>query len=279
MGTGRTEGAADASITGHEQAMEYLSSSAWEERLDAARAKRALALAAREAGTELGPLRHLASSKDPEERAGAAPGRGDPAPLRTPAASPGVARAVPGLSEAPGRRLGKTTSRRPAAAVAALFGVILVCGTAVFVATRTIDGEPPSSDGTEASRLDEEIEGSWTGPPKPEGAPSESGPIAPSPTDAGRDALTRAVADLGAGYTVRIVAAADAAPPVDAGAGSFDLRLSRFSSSNTAVAFFHAEDAAAAGRVSERLGAESLDLTGLAPSPPSGTIEIRLTGG
>jgi hypothetical protein len=57
-----------------------------------------------------------------------------------------------------------------------------------------------------------------------------------------------------------------------------DTRRINLSISRSNVRFFHAADAAAAGRLAEEIGAVARDFSAYRPSPPAGTIEIWLAG-
>ena len=57
-----------------------------------------------------------------------------------------------------------------------------------------------------------------------------------------------------------------------------DARRVRLSISRSNVRYFHPEDATAAGRLAEEIGAAARDFTSYRPSPPGGTIEVWLAG-
>ena len=60
---------------------------------------------------------------------------------------------------------------------------------------------------------------------------------------------------------------------------AFEVRHTRFALPANMVVFFHPDDADAAERISAQLDADTLNLTGLIPSPPAGTLEIHLADG
>ena len=298
MGTNARERVSDTAVPEHEQVIEYMNSSDWQDRLEEARAKRELALAARAAASG-GPSRprqpgHGLSDGSGDGRKfrvpGASPEPG-PAPVRPPARpSPRPANvplrpadAPPVVSEGSDRRRptrwrALPVSSPPALAYGALAGGAMTALAALWV----IAPEPVSPPG-EAEILRPAARPAAPGPAAPEDA--DDATSIPGPMEADPDSLARALddlglGDLGSGYEVRVVTGLDV-PRGSVGpeAPPFELRASRFSLPNPTVMFFHPEDAAAAGRVSERLGAEMLDLTGLLPSPPAGTLEVHLANG
>ena len=271
----------------HEQVIEYLNSSDWQSRLEEARAKRELALAARAAASE-GPPRPTGPATERERRVPVA----KPIPVATPiptlpAPRPAnvpsrPAHARPILTDASDRRpppVGRARTVPPSALVGGALAGVTMAGLAALWVAAPEPAAPPD-------RIEAPVLAAEPGAPEP-AAPDVADAAAaarPATIEAGPDSLSRVLDDLGAGYDVRIVTTAKAASePAGssdaAGSPPLERRASRFSLPDPTVIFFHPEDAAAAGRVSERLGAETLDLTGLLPSPPAGTLEVHLTNG
>ena len=270
----------------HEQVLDYMNSAAWEARLAEARAKRERVLAAREAtqgsdqivpeGAPAGMPLPFGLNTDPDA---ATP---DP-DAATP--DPDAATPDPGPDTAPER---ETASPEPAEAAHSttiieevqsqdgrhwtrnLLDATILTTAIAAVSLALVLRDPGGEDRGEAV------------PPPGNAAPQASEPSAtPDPASRpaaadGRTSLAGVIGDLGPDYDVRVIATSGTARPEGA---TFATRSSRFAMQASTVSFFHSEDEAAAIRLSERIDAEVLDLTGLRPSPPPGTIDVHLAEG
>ena len=297
MGTNARERVSHAPVPEHEQVIEYMNSADWQGRLEEARARRELALAARAAASE-------DPSRPRRPGDGLADGPGDGSKPRVPGASPGPGPAPVRPPARPSPRPANVPSRPvdpppvasegsdlrppprwrawPISPSALAYGMLAGGAMTALAALWVIAPEPVAPPG-QAEILRPAARPAIPVPAAPDVA--DAATSIPGPMEADQDSLARVLDDLGlddlgSGYEVRVVSGSD----VPRGSGGpetppFELRASRFSLPNPTVMFFHPEDAAAAGRVSERLGAEMLDLTGLLPSPPAGTLEVHLANG
>lgn len=95
--------------------------------------------------------------------------------------------------------------------------------------------------------------------------------------------LAAALSDLPPAQRITVTATKDYAADFDRlkrGDGSrIEMRTTRFTQERSAVSYFHDEDATAARRIAERIAADTIDLRGLEPSPPPGTVDVSLVGG
>ena len=256
----------------HEQVLDYMNSAAWEARLAEARAKRERVLAAREAtqGSDQSVLKNAPAGMplpfgpdtDPDAKT-PDPGPDTASERETASLEPAEAAHSTTIIEEVQSQDGRHWTRN-------LLDATILTTAIAAVSLALVLRDPGGEDRGEAV------------PPPGNAAPQASEPSAtPDPASRpaaadGRTSLAGVIGDLGPDYDVRVIATSGTARPEGA---TFATRSSRFAMQASTVSFFHSEDEAAATRLSERIDAEVLDLTGLRPSPPPGTIDVHLAEG
>ncbi|WP_171054528.1 hypothetical protein [Roseovarius arcticus] len=96
------------------------------------------------------------------------------------------------------------------------------------------------------------------------------------------DILASALKEFSNDYQITIVTNANRANSIAqlnyADGPAVKVRTTTFETPRPVVAYFHAADTAAAVRFSTRIEGEAMDLQGMLPSPPTGTLEVFLAG-
>lgn len=149
----------------------------------------------------------------------------------------------------------------------------MAAGVAVLLLVAAILAIRPGGDGT-ATRQ--------TGV-APGGGPSATRSAAPDPVPPAPASVRSAYmlgdlfAKLPPGYSVTVVTPDAARRPEGAMAGT--VRVTPFGFARSTVTFYATEDAAVAAELAERLGGETLDMSGLVPAPPPGMLAVHLPPG
>ncbi len=257
----------------HQFLLSYLNSSAWEERLVEARAKRQAIL------DGLAP-----DTTRPKPRS---PG-GRPLPC-PPASGPGkdarkVVMADASISR-PLRGLPKTGAPRrwPFAELAVGLAVLTVLASApglwrgsdvTDTAVTTPQDDPPiaaMSDRATRTRTGDLSRTDAATRPQP----------ATGASLGGIEALAASLEEMAVTNSITVVTSqrqAEALDSLDRAQPAASVRVTPFALDRSTVSFYHADDAGAAERMAMQLDGETMDLTGLLPTPPAGTLSVYLAG-
>lgn len=246
----------------HQLLLSYLNSSAWEARLVEARAKRQAIVD----GLDAGMVRR------PKRAEGIAPTRHRP-PTPRPVEAPREAIVIAPFAR-PRAGIAPTApaTRRPYLLRAAALSIVALMAGASVV--QLAGGAAETVSPVDIVTRNE------TGTPSPIAATAKPDPDAAS-TLTGIETLAASLEEIALTNSVTIVASArqaDVLADLDRAKAAASVRVTPFELDRSTVSFYHPGDADAAMRLASRLDGETMDLTGLLPTPPDGTLSVHLAG-
>lgn len=261
-------GAVEDGDADHELLLSYLNSAAWQERLVEARAKRQAIVDALPHGAtrpnlqsrNVGRLRPRPATQEPA---------GEPAGIDVPVE--------------PLRRRTDFARRWPLALPAAGLSLVMALAGALVVWS--------GFDGIDAVAPDPQIDSPVTAPGdvvtrnrtdnlSEIGAVAKPEPVAIASLS-GIDALAASLEELALTNSITVVTSlrqVEALDSLDRTKAAATVRMTPFELDRATVSFYHPDDAGAAARLAASLDGETMDLTGLLPTPPAGTLSVYLAG-
>ena len=280
----------DEPVADHRAVMAYIESPEWESRLREARLKRQVVLAARATAAD---LRHMQERETGKLRAPRPDLLSSISHQQTPLAVKEAFRLDPLLMAVPKvegpRRWGRVLIRTISGALAgfSLFGLVTVAGL-VWLQVSAVGGDLTlRDDAASHGRPDDFAPLSPADHPLAT-VPHQSSLENPEGTKSAQQRasfgnLASVLREFATDYQITVITTANLLNSIaemnHAEGSSVAVRTTTFITPRPVVAYFHAADAAAAVRFSAKIEGDAMDLRGLLPSPPAGTLEVLIAGG